>query len=40
MNFELTDLSLDHTLEFVDWIEDKQAVKCTLSKFLPVRDEI
>jgi len=39
MKVRITDLSIDHTSAFTDWIADKQAIKYTLSKFLPDRDE-
>jgi len=39
MNLVLTDISQKHAAEFRSWIADKQAVKYTLSIFLPHRDE-
>jgi len=38
MNLVLKDISHEYAAEFTRWIADKQAIKYTLSKFLPLRD--
>ena len=39
MDLILRDITLEHTAAFMRWITDKQAIKYTLSKFLPQRNE-
>ncbi|RLA51278.1 MAG: N-acetyltransferase [Gammaproteobacteria bacterium] len=39
MDLVLKDITLEHTAAFMCWIADKQAIKYTLSKFLPQRNE-
>ena len=39
MELVLSDLEVTHSVEFTDWISNKEVVKYSLSAFLPDRDE-